>query len=88
MTRVLIVDDNPAMRRAIRKQIESAGLEVCGEAADGLEAIEKAPESNPHVVIMDVAMPRLNGVDAARAYPPRGCDSFPRFAGRRLRSGG
>jgi CheY-like chemotaxis protein len=66
MTRVLIVDDNPAMRRAIRKQIESAGLEVCGEAADGLEAIEKAPESNPHVVIMDVAMPRLNGVDAAR----------------------
>lgn len=66
MTRVLIVDDNPALRREIRRQLESAGLEVCGEASDGLEGLEKAREIKPDLVILDVAMPRLNGIDAAR----------------------
>jgi DNA-binding NarL/FixJ family response regulator len=66
MTRILIVDDSPLVRREIRKQIESAGLQVCGEASDGLEAIEKAPVVNPDLVILDVAMPRLNGIDTAR----------------------
>jgi CheY-like chemotaxis protein len=66
MPRVLIVDDNPAMRKEIRRQVESAGLQVCGEAGDGLEALEKAPGLKPDLVILDVAMPRLNGIDAAR----------------------
>jgi CheY-like chemotaxis protein len=66
MVRVLIVDDNPGIRREIRRELESAGLEVCGEAADGLEAVEKAPAAKPDLVILDVAMPRLNGIDAAR----------------------
>ena len=66
MIRVLIVDDNPAMRKEIRRQVESAGMQVCGEAGDGLEALEKAPALNPDLVILDVAMPRLNGIDAAR----------------------
>jgi CheY-like chemotaxis protein len=66
MPRVLIVDDNPAMRKEIRRQVESAGLQVCGEAGDGLEALEKAPRLKPDLVILDVAMPRLNGIDAAR----------------------
>lgn len=66
MTRVLVVDDNAALRREIRRQLESAGLEVCGEAADGLEALEQAREMKPDLVILDVAMPRLNGIDAAR----------------------
>jgi len=66
MTRVLIVDDNPALRREIRRQLESAGLEVCGEASDGIEGLEKAREVRPDLVILDVAMPRLNGIDAAR----------------------
>jgi CheY-like chemotaxis protein len=66
MPRVLIVDDNPAMRKEIRRQVESAGLQVCGEAGDGLEALEQAPGLKPDLVILDVAMPRLNGIDAAR----------------------
>ena len=64
--RVLIVDDNPALRREIRRQLESAGLEVCGEASDGIEGLENAREVRPDLVILDVAMPRLNGIDAAR----------------------
>ena len=60
------MDDNPALRREIRRQLESAGLEVCGEASDGIEGLEKAREVRPDLVILDVAMPRLNGIDAAR----------------------
>jgi CheY-like chemotaxis protein len=63
---VLIVDDSATIRKIIRAQCEAAGLEVCGEAADGLEAIEKAKELNPDLIIMDLSMPRMNGLDAAR----------------------
>lgn len=73
---VLIVDDNATIRRIIRTQIESAGLEVCGEAADGLEALEKALVLKPDLIIMDLSMPRMNGVDAARELK-RICPGVP-----------
>ncbi|MDR5694274.1 MAG: response regulator transcription factor [Armatimonadota bacterium] len=65
--RVLIVDDHTLVREGIRLLLESAPhIEVVGEAGDGLEAIEKVRQLKPDVVIMDVAMPRLGGVEATR----------------------
>ena len=63
---VLIVDDNIQLRRVIRGLVESAGLEACGEAVDGLDAIDKARELKPDLIILDLSMPRMNGIDAAR----------------------
>jgi CheY-like chemotaxis protein len=68
--RILIVDDNPRIRKIVRERLESEGLEIY-EAADGIEAIEKAPDLNPDLVILDVTMPRLNGIDAARLLRKR-----------------
>ena len=73
---ILIVDDNSMIRRTIRRQIELAGLEVCGEAVDGLDAIEKAQALNPDLIIMDLSMPRMNGLDAANELM-RICPSVP-----------
>ena len=47
--------------------MESAGFTVCGEATDGLDAIEKAQALNPSVIILDLAMPEMNGLEAAAA---------------------
>src|ERR1700720_1003772 len=63
---IFIVDDSPVMRAAIRRQLESSGFDVCGEAHDGLEALEKLSRSRPDLIILDMSMPRMNGVDAAR----------------------
>ena len=66
--RILIVDDQPYVRRAVRTLLESqTGWAVCGEASDGNEAIAKTEELNPDVVVMDMSMPNLNGLEAARA---------------------
>jgi len=63
---ILIVDDSDSARVAIRAAIENCtSFRVCGEAADGVEAIEKGPELNPDLVIMDLAMPQMNGFVAA-----------------------
>jgi DNA-binding NarL/FixJ family response regulator len=68
MTRILIVDDHHHYRAQLRQLIESeADWEICGEAADGKEAIEKHSSIQPHVTVMDFNMPRLNGLDASRA---------------------
>jgi DNA-binding NarL/FixJ family response regulator len=65
--RILIADDQPYMRRAVKALLESQnGWVVCGEAADGIEAIAKTEELLPDVVVMDVFMPNLNGVEATR----------------------
>jgi two-component system, NarL family, response regulator EvgA len=64
--RVFIVDENPSVRIEIRSQLESSGLAVCGEAFDGLDALERAPELNPDLIILDLSMPRMNGLEAAR----------------------
>jgi PAS domain S-box-containing protein len=65
--RILIVDDHEAVRRGIRSLLASRSeWTVCGEAADGLEAVEKARVLGPDVVLMDVSLPQLDGVEAAR----------------------
>jgi CheY-like chemotaxis protein len=66
MARCLIVDDNVQLRRVIRVQLEAGGLQVCGEAVDGLDAIEKAPVLHPDLIVLDLSMPRMNGLEAAR----------------------
>lgn len=66
--RVLIVDDHAILREGIRFLLGAAGdIEVAGEAEDGQDAVEKVAALRPDVVLMDVAMPRMNGIDATRA---------------------
>lgn len=63
---ILIVDDSATVRTIIREFLESqSGFEVCGEAIDGVDAIEKAKELKPDLIILDLAMPRMNGAEAA-----------------------
>lgn len=65
--RILIADDQPYMRRAVKALLESqTGWVVCGEAVDGLEAIKKTEELSPDVIVMDMIMPNLNGLEATR----------------------
>lgn len=64
--RVLIVDDSDVRLRQLRQILRDAGHEVVGSARDGLEAIERYRELRPQVVIMDLIMPRMNGLDALR----------------------
>lgn len=63
--RVLLADDHGVVRKGLRFLLENAGMQVVGEAADGREAVRLAEELRPDVVVMDVAMPQLNGIDAA-----------------------
>ena len=62
---ILIVDDSEIVRQVVRTFLESKGFSVCGEAADGSQAIEKATELTPDLILLDVAMPGMNGVEAA-----------------------
>src|SRR4029077_12259398 len=64
---VLVVDDSVPVRRTIRNLFNATdGFEVCGEASDGREGIEKAEELHPDLIIMNLSMPGMNGIDAAR----------------------
>ncbi len=64
--RILVADDHGIVRKGLRFLLErQPDMEVVGEASDGREAVRLAGELSPHVVIMDVAMPQLNGIDAA-----------------------
>jgi DNA-binding NarL/FixJ family response regulator len=66
--RILLVDDHPAVRQGLRTLLEGRSeWEVVGEAADGIEAVEKAGVLDPDVVVLDVTMPRMNGIEACRA---------------------
>jgi DNA-binding NarL/FixJ family response regulator len=67
VTRVLIADDHPQVRSVLRRLLVEASFDVCGEAADGLEAIESARRLQPDVIVMDLRMPHMNGIEAARA---------------------
>ena len=65
--RILIADDHEVARKGIRSLLEDhAGWEVCGEARDGREAVEYAGKLKPDVLLLDIGMPNLNGLDAAR----------------------
>jgi DNA-binding NarL/FixJ family response regulator len=66
-TTVLIVDDSPPIRRSLRAWFDqSAGWEVCGEAENGAVAVERVKALNPDIVILDLSMPVMNGLEAAR----------------------
>lgn len=65
---VLIVDDHEAIRRGLRSLFRShPEFFICGEAVDGLDAIQKAQQLSPDLVILDLAMPEMNGLEAAAA---------------------
>ena len=65
--RLLIVDDHEVVRRGVRSLLlEQSEFEVCGEAVDGQDALDKARELKPDLIVMDVSMPRLNGLEATR----------------------
>lgn len=65
--RILIADDHDLMRRGVKSLLQAhAGWEVCAEAHTGREAVAKAQELKPDIIIMDIGMPELNGVEAAR----------------------
>src|SRR5712672_2720067 len=68
--RILLADDHEIVRRGLRSLLEKReGWEVCGEASDGREAVEKALQLKPDVVIVDIGMPLLNGLDTTRQLP-------------------
>ena len=64
--RILIAEDETIIRLDLRALLEQAGYEVCGEARDGAEAVDLARALEPDLAIMDVKMPRLDGIEAAR----------------------
>ncbi len=67
MTRILIADDNPQVRTALRLCIRlHESWQVCGEAENGQDALELAKRLKPDVVLLDYAMPNMNGLEAAR----------------------
>jgi DNA-binding NarL/FixJ family response regulator len=73
--RVLIVDDHALLRDAIRVALELGGHEVVGEAGDGYEAIRLAEELCPAIVLMDVSLPGIDGIEATRRLIVRGSES-------------
>ena len=63
----MVVDDNPAIRRALKNILEfTHEWVVCGEGVDGRDGIEKARELHPDLIVLDVSMPVMNGLEAAR----------------------
>jgi len=65
--RILVVDDHPVVRQGLRTLLEGqSGWEVVGEASDGVEALNKADTLQPDVVVLDVTMPKMHGLEACR----------------------
>ncbi|MGD0306513.1 MAG: response regulator transcription factor [Candidatus Acidiferrales bacterium] len=65
--RILIVDDHEIFRRGLRTVLETRpDFAICGEATDGLDAIEKTKALDPDIIVMDVSMPRVDGLQALR----------------------
>ncbi len=70
--RVLLVDDHAILREGIRYLLSASGeIDVVGEAQDGVEALEMVESRKPDAVLMDIAMPRMNGIDATRELKKR-----------------
>ena len=66
MKSVLIVDDSPQIRRLLREALTESEWVICEEAANGREGIVKAQELRPDIIILDLAMPEMNGLQTAR----------------------
>jgi AmiR/NasT family two-component response regulator len=64
--RILVAEDETIIRLDLRQLLERAGFDVCAEAKDGLEAVELARSEQPDLAVLDVKMPRLDGIEAAR----------------------
>jgi DNA-binding NarL/FixJ family response regulator len=75
--RVLLADDHTILRDGIRFAGKEADMQVIGEAEDGIAAVKLATQLEPDVVVLDIAMPRLNGLEATRhirrSLPRHGC---------------
>ena len=89
MTRILIVDDNPQVRTALRICLEMHGSwNVCSEAENGQDGVELARQLKPDIVVLDYAMPNMNGLEAARlisaSIPECGLILFTMFASDQL----
>lgn len=65
--KILIVDDHDGIRRRLRSLLEGAGFRVCGDATDGKQAVEKSKELEPALVILDLSMPVMTGLEASAA---------------------
>lgn len=66
LLRILVADDHPAVRRFVCEVLTTEGWQICGQASNGREAVEIAVQEQPDVVVLDLSMPELNGLDAAR----------------------
>lgn len=62
---ILVADDSSPSRQIVRRVIERAGFAVCGEAIDGVDAVDKASELKPDLIVLDLRLPRLNGIETA-----------------------
>jgi len=75
MVRIMIADDSQPVRCGLRTLLElNADWQVCGEAMDGADAVEKAHQLAPDVILMDFSMPQMDGVQAAREIAKSGAD--------------
>jgi DNA-binding NarL/FixJ family response regulator len=83
--RVVIADDEPDVRLLLRIQLSQLGLEVVGEAADGIEALAACRESDPDAIVLDLLMPRMNGFEVIpelrRDHPDVGIVAYTAVAG-------
>jgi DNA-binding NarL/FixJ family response regulator len=65
-TRILLVDDYEAWRRFVSTTLEKQALQIVGEVTDGLEAVQKAQQLQPDLILLDIGLPTLNGIEVAR----------------------
>lgn len=64
--RLIVADDNPVYRDALKSLLEFSGFEIIAEAGNGLEAIEKAEKLNPDLLLLDISMPKLDGMEVLK----------------------
>ncbi|MDD4570676.1 MAG: response regulator transcription factor [Tepidanaerobacteraceae bacterium] len=73
---VILADDHVLMRKGLKKILEmEEDIEVIGEASDGTEAIEEVMDKRPHVLLLDINMPKLNGIEVTKALKKKGIDT-------------